>query len=71
MKKFEQRQEARVLMESGGSRFFPEGGANSQSGCAKPVILQIFAKNRLKMKEFGSRGGARPWRPPAPLGSAN
>ena len=29
------------------------------------IIFQIFAKNCMKMKEFGPPGGgARPWRPP-------
>ena len=33
------------------------------------IIFQFFAKNCMKMKEFGPPGGgARPWRP---LGSAN
>ena len=32
------------------------------------IIFQIFAENYMKMKEFGTPGGARPWRP---LGSAN
>ena len=36
------------------------GGTNSESG----VILQFFAENCMKMKEFGPRGGASlapPW----------
>ena len=27
-------------------------------------LFIIFAENCMKMKEFGPRGGARPWRPP-------
>ena len=37
---------------------FPEGGANSQSGCAN----LFFAENCMKMKEFGPRWG-RPRHP--------
>ena len=40
---------------------FPEGGVNSQSGCAN---LFIFAENCMKMKEFLPQDGGRPWRPP-------
>ena len=40
----------------GGSRIFLGGGANSQSGC----ILQIFAANCMKMKEFGPCRGRAP-----------
>ena len=53
---------------SGGSRIFVGGGgggvgANSGSG----IILQtFFAKNCMKIKEFGPQG--RPW---LPLGSVN
>ena len=39
---------------SGGSRIFQRGCANSQI----EIILQFFAKNCMKMKEFGPRGGA-------------
>ena len=38
---------------------FPEGRANSQSGCAN----HFFAKNCLKMKKFGFPGGVHPWHP--------
>ena len=44
---------------------FPEGVANSQSGCANLLFCNFFAKNYMKMKEFGPPGGSRP------LGSAN
>ena len=41
---------------------FPQGGAPTPKIA---IIFQIFAKNCMKMKEFGPpRGGARPWRPP-------
>ena len=40
---------------------FPQGGAPTPK---ITIILQIFAKNCMKMKEFGPPGGARPWRPP-------
>ena len=42
---------------------FPEGGANSQNGCANQLFCNFFAKNCIKMKEFGLQGDARPWRP--------
>ena len=45
---------------------FPQGGAPTPKIA---IIFQIFAKNCMKMKEFGPPGGARPWRPP--LRSAN
>ena len=46
---------------------FPQGGAPTLKSA---IIFQFFAKNCMKMKEFGppGRGGARPWRP---LRSAN
>ena len=41
---------------------FPQGGAPTPKIA---IIFQIFAKNCMKMKEFGPPGGgARPWRPP-------
>ena len=41
---------------------FPQGGAPTPKIA---IIYQIFAKNCMKMKEFGPPGGgARPWRPP-------
>ena len=41
---------------SGGSRIFPRGCAKSQIG----IILQNFAENCMKMKDFRSpRGGGR------------
>ena len=42
---------------------FPQGGAPTPKIA---IIFQIFAKNCMKMKEFGppGGGGARPWRPP-------
>ena len=43
---------------------FPQGGAPTPKIA---IIFHIFAKNCMKMKEFGP-GGGRPWRP---LGSAN
>ena len=47
---------------SGGSRIFPGGGAPTPKSA---IIFQFFAKNCMKMKEFGPPGGgARPWRPP-------
>ena len=39
---------------------FPQGGAPTPKIA---IIFQIFAKNCMKMKEFGPPGG-RPWRPP-------
>ena len=41
---------------------FPQGGAPTPKIA---TIFQFFAKNCMKMKEFGPPGGgARPWRPP-------
>ena len=41
---------------------FPQGGAPTPKIA---IIFHIFAKNCMKMKEFGPPGGgARPWRPP-------
>ena len=41
---------------------FPQGGAPTPKSA---IIFQFFAKNCMKMKEFGPPGGgARPWRPP-------
>ena len=43
---------------------FPEGSANSQSGCANLLFCNYFAENCMKMKEFGPRGItslAPPW----------
>ena len=41
---------------------FPQGGAPTPKNA---IIFQFFAKNCMKMKEFGPQGGgARPWRPP-------
>ena len=40
---------------------FPRGGAPTPKIA---IIFHIFAENCMKMKEFGPRGGARPWRPP-------
>ena len=41
---------------------FPQGGAPTPKIA---IIFQIFAKNCMKMKEFGPPGGgARPWHPP-------
>ena len=45
---------------------FPQGGAPTPKIA---IIFHIFAKNCMKMKEFGPPGGARV--PGAPLGSAN
>ena len=45
---------------------FPQGGAPTPKIA---IIFQIFAKNCMKMKEFGPPGGARV--PGAPLRSAN
>ena len=45
---------------------FPQGGAPTPKIA---IIFQNFAKNCMKMKEFGPPGGARV--PGAPLGSAN
>ena len=38
----------------------------SRGGCVNSpigIILQLFAENCMKMKEFGPQGSARPWRP--------
>ena len=44
---------------------FPRrGGANPPGGGTNLLFCPIFTKNCMKMKEFGPRGGARPWRPP-------
>ena len=44
---------------------FPRGGgANPQGGGANLLFGQKFPENGMKMKEFGLRGGVRPWRPP-------
>ena len=41
---------------------FPQGGAPTAKSA---IIFQIFAKNCMKMKEFGPPGGARvPGAPP-------
>ena len=48
----------------GGSRIFPRGVRQLPKVL---LFFKFFAKNRMKMKEFGPRG-ARPWRP---LRSAN
>ena len=45
---------------------FSPGGAPTPKSA---IIFQFFAKNCMKMKEFGAPGGARV--PGAPLGSAN
>ena len=45
---------------------FPQEGAPTPKIA---IIFHIFAENCMKMKEFGSPGGARV--PGAPLGSAN
>ena len=50
---------------SGGSRIFPGGALTPKIA----IIFQNFAKNCMKMKEFGPPGGARV--PGSPLGSAN
>ena len=50
---------------SGGSRIFPRGGAPTPKIA---IIFQMFAKNCMKMKEFGPRGARVPG---APLRSAN
>ena len=40
---------------------FPRGGCvNSQGGYTNLLFLKIFAKNCMKMKEFGLRGGRHP-----------
>ena len=39
---------------------FPEGDALTPKSA---IIFLFFAENCMKMKEFGSHGGARPWRP--------
>ena len=53
-----------LLTNISGDPGFSEGGAPKIA-----IIFQIFAKNCMKMKEFGPREGARV--PGAPLGSAN
>ena len=46
---------------SGGSRIFPGGAPTPKIA----IIFHIFAKNCMKMKEFGPPGGGtRPWCPP-------
>ena len=41
---------------------FPQGGGPTPKSA---IIFQFFAKNCMKMKEFGPPGGGtRPWRPP-------
>ena len=47
---------------------FPRRGANPRGRGKNLLFGKIFAKNCIKMKEFGPRGRARPW---LPLGSAN
>ena len=48
-----------MITVSGGSRIFPSGGANSQSGYAN---LFFWSKTAWKWKNFGPRGGgAHPW----------
>ena len=37
--------------------------ANCREGWANPLFCNIFAKNCMKVKEFGPRGGAGAWRP--------
>ena len=54
-----------ILHGSGGSRIFPGGAPTPKIA----IIFHIFAENCMKMKEFGSPGGARV--PGAPLRSAN
>ena len=44
---------------SGGSRIFPGGGANSQSGCAN-----LFFRPKTAWKWKNLDPGGRPWRPP-------
>ena len=51
---------------SGGSRIFPRGGANSQSGCA---YLLFLPKTAWKWKNLDPQGGRASLAPP--LGSAN
>ena len=46
---------------------FPQGGAPTPKSA---IIFQFFAKNCMKMKEFGPPGGGRASLAP-PLGSAN
>ena len=49
---------------------FPDrGGANLHGGGANLLFGQIFGKNYMKMKEFGSRGGHMSLAP-SPLRSA-
>ena len=43
---------------------FPEGGANSKSGCVTLLFCKLFAENCMKMKEFGPRGAHVPGVPP-------
>ena len=55
----------------GRSRIFLRWGANSQSGCTNLLFCEFFAKNCMKMKQFGPRGdhvnGAPPWIRQCPL----
>ena len=49
---------------------FPDGGANTQGGCANLSFGQIFPENSMKMKEIGL-GTRVPGTSPPPLRSAN
>ena len=49
------------IENSGGSRIFPRRGAPTPKIA---IIFQIFAKNCMKMKEFGPPGGPHPLDPP-------
>ena len=40
-----------------------EWGANPREDYANLLFGKIFAENCMKMKEFGPRGGLRPWLP--------
>ena len=49
---------------SGGSRISPRWGRqHHKGGCEKLLFGNFFSKNCMKFKQFGPRGGARPWRP--------
>ena len=61
-------QTSHVDLFSGGSRIFPRGCANSQN-CY--YFSNFLPKIAWKWKNLDSQGGARPWRSPPLLRSAN
>ena len=45
---------------------FPRGDVNPRGGSTNLLFVNIFAKNCMEMKEIGSSGGTRIYRPPRP-----